>query len=191
MADENGYEIAPINPGWIHKKKDGKYLDKAFIRIFMFFVVNTPCIESSSSGIALKEYGWGKDLWRKSDLKNALFNVAGLVRGDTFVVAKKTDGMKKACEKGRTKKGFHGDRSKEKVVIYKSKDNEFLSICNHIRNSFAHGRFSIFDGVNGDVIFVMEDGVKRNGKFQVRSRMILKKSTLTKWIDILEKKDGD
>ena len=191
MADENGYEIAPINPGWIHKKKEEKYLDTEFIRIFMFFVVNTPCVESSSSGISLKEYGWGKDLWRKNTLKNSLFSVAGLVRDDTFVVAKKTDGMKKACEKGRTKTGFHGDRSKEKVVIYKSKDNEFLSICNHIRNSFAHGRFSIFDGVNGDAVFVMEDGVKRNGKFQVRSRMILKKSTLIKWIDILEKKGGD
>lgn len=135
----------------------------------------------------MKEYGWGKDLWRNNNLKNTLFNVADLIRGDTFIVAKKTDEMKKACEKGKTKKDFHRDRSKEKVVIYKSKNNEFLSICNHIRNSFAHGRFSAFDGHNGDTVFVMEDGVKRNGEFQVRSRMILKKTTLIKWIDILEK----
>lgn len=189
MSNDNGYEISPINPGWIHKNENAKHYDTEFIRIFLFFVVNTPCVELSSRGKDLKEYGWSKDLWRKNYLKDSLFDVAGLVRDDTFVVAKKTDEMKKACEKGIAKKGFHVDRSKEKVVIYKSKDNEFLSICHHIRNSFAHGRFSIFDEANGDEVFVMEDGIKHNGKFQVRSRMILKKTTLIKWLDILEKKD--
>ena len=184
--EENGFEISSINPGWIHRKKEEKYLDKDFMRIFVFFVINTPCTESSYSGIDIKDYGWDKNLWRNNGLKNKLFSRAGLIRDDSFVVAKKTSEMKKACEKGKTKKNFHNDRSKEKVVIYKSKDNEFLSICNHIRNSLAHGRFSIYDSEHGDV-YVMEDGVKRNGKFQVRSRMILKKSTLISWIDILEK----
>jgi len=186
MANENGYEIASMNPGWIHKKKPKRYLDENFTRIIVFFVINTPCMESSSSGINIKEYGWDKNTWRNSTLKNKLFDVAGLKRDETFVVAKRVDLMKNACEKGKVKKNFHKARSIEKVVIYKSRSNEFLSICNHIRNSFAHGRFSIYEE-NGEEIFVMEDGVVRNGKFQVRSRMILKKSTLVKWIDILEK----
>lgn len=46
MANDNGYEIASVNPGWIHKQKDEKYLDTEFIRIFMFFVVNTPLYRS-------------------------------------------------------------------------------------------------------------------------------------------------
>ena len=184
--EENGFEISSMNPGWIHKRKDSKQLDTEFLRIFVFFVINTPCTESSSSGIDIKDYGWDKNLWRTNELKNLLFSVAGLIRDESFVVAKKTSEMKKACEKGKAKKNFHSDRSKEKVVIYKSKDNEFLSICNHIRNSLAHGRFSIYDSADGDV-YVMEDGIKRKGKFQVRSRMILKKSTLISWIDILEK----
>ena len=32
----------------------------------------------------------------------------------------------------------------------------------------------------------LEDGVKKNGEFQVRSRMVLKKSTLIKWMQILK-----
>ncbi len=39
-----------------------------------------------------------------------------------------------------------------------------------------------------EIVFVLEDGMKCNGEFQVRSRMILKKSTLLSWIDIIEQK---
>lgn len=153
----------------------------------MFFVINSPCTESSTSGIDIKEYGWSKDIWKSDKLKKVLLDVGNLKRNENFFVAKKTDEMKKTCEKAKTKKNFHSNRKKEKIVIYKSKPNEFLSICNHIRNSLAHGRFNIFDGINEDDIYVFEDGIKRNGKIQVRSRIILKKSTLLKWIEILEK----
>lgn len=38
-------------------------------------------------------------------------------------------------------------------------------------------------------MFALEDGIKlkNDDKFQVRARMILKKSTLLKWIEIIEK----
>lgn len=188
MSEENGIEVAPVNPGWIKKKKKSEFMDLEMMRIFTFFVINTPCSEMSSSGIGLSEYGWGKKVWRTNELKNALFKVASLKKDETFVVAKKTTEMKNACEKCKAKKNFHNDRSKEKIVIYKSRSNECLSIFNHIRNSFAHGRFSFYDSKDNQVIIVMEDGVKNNGSFHIRSRMILKKSTLITWIDLLERK---
>lgn len=62
-----------------------------------------------------------------------------------------------------------------------------MSICYHIRNAFAHGRLAMYDYKNcEDIVFVLEDGVKKNGEFQVRSRMVLKKSTLIKWMQILK-----
>lgn len=187
MAKDKGREIAPIKPGWIKKEIDEKYLNKKFIQIIVFYVVNSPCAGISYSGKEFKDYGWKKDMWKKPDLKNELFSVAGLIRDDTFVVAKRIDEIKKACVKGKVKKDFHKDRSREKIVIYKANDNEFLSICRHIRNSFAHGRFRIYDGSNEDLIYVMEDGVKHDNEFQVRSRMILKESTLIEWMNILKK----
>ena len=39
------------------------------------------------------------------------------------------------------------------------------------------------------MMFVLEDGKKVGEKLQVRSRMVLKKTTLLKWIDIITKKD--
>ena len=73
------------------------------------------------------------------------------------------------------------------MLSIKGRYNEFLSICYHIRNAFAHGRLAMYGYKNGsDIVFALEDGVKKKGKFEVRSRMILKKSTLKKWMEILK-----
>ena len=45
----------------------------------------------------------------------------------------------------------------------------------------------MYDYKNGNnIMFVLEDGVKKSGEFQVRSRMVLKKSTLIKWMQVLK-----
>jgi hypothetical protein len=60
-----------------------------------------------------------------------------------------------------------------------------MAVFYHIRNALAHGRLAMYK-YGKDIIFVLEDGIKSGDRFQVRSRMVLKKSTLLKWIDILE-----
>ena len=187
MTKNNGYEISPMNPGWIKKRVPDEYADDSLKDLIMFFVINTPCTDLSSSGIDLSYYGWGKDLWKNEKLKKDLFQIAGIARGSTFAVAQKTSEMKSVCEKASLKKDFHRSRDKERIAIFKGRYNEFLSICYHIRNAFAHGRLAMYDYENGkDIVFVLEDGVKKNGEFQVRSRMVLKKSTLIKWMQILK-----
>lgn len=185
--EENGFELSPISPGWIKKKVPDSYADDILKELVLFYVINTPCTNLSSSGLSLSYYGWNNNVWKKNDLKNTLFKVANLERNITFVVAHKTNEMKACCKKVNLSKGFHKERDIERIAIYKGQYNEFLSICYHIRNAFAHGRLAMFDYNNGqDVVFVLEDGLKKNGEFQVRSRMILKKSTLKKWMDIIK-----
>lgn len=187
MANNNGYVIASLTPGWIKKRVPDNYADDVLKDLIMFYVINTPCDDLSSSGIKLTEYGWGKDVWKNDRLKNYLFSIAGLERNFSFAVASKTDEMKAICEKTSLKKDFHKNRGKERIAIYKGRYNEFLSICYHIRNAFAHGRLAMYGYKNGsDIVFALEDGVKKKGKFEVRSRMILKKSTLKKWMEILK-----
>ena len=187
MSKDSGYEIAPINPGWIKKRVPDHYADDDLRDLIMFFVINTPCTALSSSGIGLNEYGWGKDIWKNEKLKKSLFGIAGIGGNSSFAVAHKANEMKTACEKTSLKKNFHKSRDQERIAIYKGRYNEFLSICYHIRNAFAHGRLAMYDYENGkDIVFALEDGVKKNGEFQVRSRMILKKSTLIKWMKILK-----
>ncbi|MBR6108689.1 MAG: hypothetical protein IKQ36_03040 [Clostridia bacterium] len=185
--DESKYETAPISPGWIKRRVPSSYADDGLKRIVIFYVINTPCTEISSSSIPITEYGWSKNVWKNDALKNVLLKVADLKRGDTFVVAKKTEDIKSSCEKAKLKKGFHQSRAMERVVFFKNKSNEFLSLFWHIRNSLAHGRLAMYPSSDGDIVFALEDGVKRNGYYYVRARMILKKSTLLKWIDIIER----
>ena len=186
MSQDNGYEISSLNPGWIKKEIPKEFIDEDFLSLIVFYVINTPCISLSSSGISLSSYGWDKDIWKKSDLKACLFEIASLERNKTFSVAKKTSEMKEACKKVQLLKGLQKNRDVERIAFYKCQQNEFLSILYHIRNAFAHGRFSLYLTTKQEVVFVLEDGVKKNGEFQVRSRMVLKKSTLLKWMEILQ-----
>lgn len=191
MANKKGFEIAPQNPGWIKKRVPASYNDENLMRIIMFYVINTPCEDLSSRSIPVSSYGWGGNVWKNGKLKRELFDIANLKAGDNFISVKKIDEMKRACIDAKMTKDFHKKRSEERIVIYKpSRYNEFLAICYHIRNSLAHGRLAMYPiGNSEDIMFALEDGVKvkYDNKFQVRARMILKKSTLLKWIEIIEK----
>ena len=147
MAKDSGYEISPMNPGWIKRRVPDEYADDSLRDLIMFFVINTPCTDLSSSSIDLCDYGWGKDIWKNEKLKKALFQIAGIERGSTFVVAQKTNEMKSVCEKASLKKSFHKSRDIERIAIFKGRYNEFLSICYHIRNAFAHGRLASNEGL--------------------------------------------
>ena len=186
MSKDNGYEISSLNPGWIKKEIPKEFIDEDFMSLIVFYVINTLCTSLSSSGISLSSYGWDKNLWKTSDLKSSLFEIASLERNKTFSVAKKTNEMKETCKKVQLLKGFHKNHAVERIAFYKCQDNEFLSVFYHIRNAFAHGRFMMYPTDNHDIVFILEDGVKKYGEFQVRSRMVLKKSTLIKWMEILK-----
>lgn len=187
MSNANGCELASLHPGWIHKNILNEFNDDALKRIILFYVVNTPCTNLSSSAISVESRGWGKDIWKKGKLRETLMSVAGLESNKSYFVAKKTDEMKQTCKKANLGKGFQERREKESIAMYlPPKYNHFLAICYHIRNAFAHGRFSIYSADKDDAVFVLEDGVKRNTKFYVRSRMVLKRSTLVRWMDIIE-----
>lgn len=187
MKGNEKYEIAPLNPGWIKKKVPDSYADDGLKKIILFYVINTPCVKESSSGIPLSDYGWDKNVWRKTNLRNKLLSIASLEKNKTLFVGEKLADMKSVFEKAKMKKGFHKNREIEKMSFYKTSKypSEMMSIFQHIRNSLAHGRLAMYECCKDDIMFVLEDGVPKSTHFQVRSRMIIKKSTLLKWIDII------
>lgn len=69
MANNNGYEMAPLVPEWVKKRVPDNYADDVLKDLIMFYVINTPCDGLSSSGIKLTEYGWGEDIWKNDRLK--------------------------------------------------------------------------------------------------------------------------
>lgn len=184
---KNGYVHSPHHPGWIKRNKvPAEFGDEGLKRIIFFYVFNTPCELLSSSSIPLTNYGWSKTVWQNNALKDQLFGVAKLKRNETFAVAKNVYDMKDVCHITNLVGKFHDQRDCERIAIYKpSNYPEFMAVFYHIRNALAHGRLAMYKHGN-EIIFVLEDGVKKGDRFQVRSRMVLKKSTLLKWIEIIE-----
>lgn len=185
---KNGYTYSPHYPGWIKRNKvPAEFGDDDLKRIILFYVFNTPCEQLSSSSIPLTNYGWPKTVWQNNILKDQLFSVAKLKRNETFAVAKNVYDIKDVCQATNLARKFQDQRDIERIAIYKPASYpEFMAVFYHIRNALAHGRLAMYK-YGEDIVFVLEDGVKKGDKFQVRSRMVLKKSTLLKWIEIIEK----
>ena len=156
-----------------------------FQRIFFFFTIFTPCTDLSYRGKSLETYGW-KD---KKVLKDFLIKQKSIEiqSSNTY------EELEAKLQESDLKNGFPEDSISEKIYI-RVDDNELMSIFRHLRNSFAHGRFNVIDS-NGEQYFLFEDRSTRNDKkkntYPISARMILRESTLLKWIEIIEggKKD--
>ena len=172
---------------WINNN-DTKYYDNDFKELFIFYVINTPCTYVSDKNVDLETYGWNTEIWKSSRLKTTLYQVANLKRGFTSEITENLTELQEVYKNPLFADNFYKNRECERVAanIAYCKDkkfSEFVSICYHIRNCLAHGKFEIYkDG--DELIYVMEDYSTRAKK--VSARMVLKKSTLLKWMEILK-----
>ena len=172
---------------WIQELDNSLYVDARFHKIICFYVINTPVTELSSRAIDLKKHGWNRP-WNKKyylnkQLKEQSTNPKLMYSAKTYA------NIDEALEKAALKDNFPFDCSYERIVVYNKKENQFISTFYHIRNSLAHGRFSIkVEEESNDWIFIFEDVVynKKKRKYKLSARMILKLSTLLAWINLIE-----
>ncbi|MCF0133406.1 MAG: hypothetical protein HUJ72_06030 [Blautia sp.] len=95
--------------------------------------------------------------------------------------------MQQACQRANLLENFPKNLDEERAAVSISDQNQFLSLFRHIRNAFSHGRINMHETKDGDLMFIFEDvGRKVSGGIPVSARMLLRKSTLLKWIDIIE-----
>ncbi len=173
------------NPDWIRWIAPEHFNDQDLFKIVIFFVFHSPCSNLSSMGKTLDEYGWSAP-WRKPYYLNKQLRQASLYELVVYS-AKGYNEMDIALEKADLKETFPSDFSRERICIYDNQGNQFLSVFYHIRNAFAHCRLNMVD-VDGDCVFIFEDvqPKKNSNQLKVSARMILRKSTLLKWIDLIE-----
>lgn len=176
---------ASRNAAWLQWITPDRFNDAALFRIVTFFVFHSPCPELSSMGRSLSEYGWSTP-WRKPYYLNKQLRQAA-TNYNIIYSANGYDAMEDALEKASLKDNFPSDLGKERICIYDNQNNQFLSVFYHLRNAFAHCRLNMVD-VDGDCIFVLEDVQPQQKRLQLKvsARMILRKSTLIKWIDLIE-----
>lgn len=173
------------NPEWINWIAPDRFNDKDLFRIVIFFVFHSPCVQLSSMRKTLLEYGWTAP-WKKPYYLNRQLRQAAS-NYELLFSAKGYDEMDVALEKANLRDTFPSDFSRERICIYDNQGNQFLSVFYHIRNAFAHCRLNMVD-VDGECVFILEDvqPKKNSNQLKVSARMILRKSTLLKWIDLIE-----
>jgi len=178
---------ADFKAKWVKDISIKEIMNDDFSRILSFYLFHSPVRGLSAMSKELNDYGWhvawGKEYKLNVQLKKLTNNEKLIFSVNAY--SKMDDALTKADLLDK----FPSNLSKERIAIYNIKKNQFISIFFHIRNSLAHGRFSIVNK-NREYIFVFEDVVKNNtdlSKQKVSARMILKKNTLLKWMELIER----
>ena len=179
--------ICEKQPSWLVNNND-RLLDEDIKQIILFFVVFSPCQQYCTQGRTLQFYGWKEKPWSTNKyLKSKLDSAAFSDKRRWFICVDEIPKMVDAVRKTNLEEGFYQHRDAERVAFFKSEDSEYMSLFYHIRCALAHGRFALFEeDTSKDVVIIMENGVNKGKGFQVKARMVLRKSTLIKWMDIIK-----
>ncbi len=171
------------NATWLQWIAPERFNDEDLFRIVIFFVFHSPCSDLSSMAKTLTEYGWSSP-WHKPYYLNKHL-IQASTNSKLLFSASKYDEMSEVLTKANLLDDFPSDFSTERICIYDHEKNQFMSVFYHLRNAFAHCRLNMVDD-NGECVFILEDVVKYKDRLKVSARMIIRKSTLLKWIDIIE-----
>ena len=186
--NENEYIKIEANEKWLCNIVDEKFYDKSFYKIIDFFVLHSPCKVSSYTPKALESLGWINP-WQSIKFRKAFDEIIGIEEDKSFLYHQAKNHMKIIWESLGRKSFYDVDGFEFVVITHAGESNPRMDILHHIRNSFAHGRFSV---VLKDYEFYiyMEDVTKIKGLngLYVTARMCIKKSSLIKLIDFFEKK---
>ena len=174
-------------PDWIQKRDFNRKELETLKEILPFYIVNTLLESYSYRSIPVTEYGWPENIWNSGDLKEQLFYVANLTMNHNLFAVDHLEDMSEKCKQAHLDDQFYQYRDQERIVVYvNSRTNLVLSIFKHIRNSLAHGRFVMYP-MGEDYMFVMESVDNSRGGLVVKARMVLRASTLMKWMEIIRK----
>ena len=183
--DKSGYVSVEFHPEWLDYIVPERFNNADLNRIVTFFVFHSPCSELSAMSKSLVEYGWNAP-WRKPQYLQRRLKAAS-TNADLLFSAETIDDMRQALEKAELLEDITANIEVERIAVYNNKKNQFMSVFYHLRDAFAHGRLNMVDiGLEDDYVFIFEDVTKRKALYKVTARMILRKSTLIKWIDLIE-----
>ena len=180
---EENLVLTQKHPAWLDTKISNTAFDEDFFQIILFYVFYSPCPKYATQGRTLQYYNWNDNPWKTNRyLKDKLNgNLFGEKR-QYFRTASQISNLPEVFKKSELEEGFYNQRSTERVAFLNCESNEYMSLFHHIRCALAHGRIAMYeDDKNHDIIIVMENGCEKGKDFQVKARMVLRKSTLLRW----------
>jgi len=171
------YEISEFCPTWIDKNFPTSEEYLAVEEIVRFYLINSPCLRSSSRGTDISV--WGKP---SIVLIDRIKDVLGLTKGTNYDYGKSKPEMKKLFDKYHLEKDF--TNVTENMLIFFDNGNVVDFIFKHIRNAIAHSRWQVLND-----IYYFEDGsdddFEGETEFCVTARIVLKKESLIQLRDMI------
>lgn len=179
--------LSPQHPQWLDTIILNRYCDESLYKIILFFVIFSPCPKYCTQGRTLQYYHWKEKPWTTNRyLKDRLDDGIFSDRKKYFRCVERISELAEAVHKAELEDDFYLHREIERVAFINTAGNEYMSLFHHIRCALAHGRIAMFEDNGGeDIVFVMENGVDVGADFHVKARMVLRKGTLLKWIDVI------
>ena len=169
---------------WLEWLAPERFNNQNLLRIVTFFVFHSPCPGLSAMGRTLEEYGWHTP-WKKPFYLNKQLKKASESNCLLYPAASNVT-IDEELEKASLSGNFaEADFSYERICFVDKKSNYFMSVFYHLRNAFAHCRLNMIE-INSECVFLLEDVQPKSGQLILTARMVLRESTLLKWIDIIE-----
>ncbi len=185
--DQADCVLTERHPTWLDTIVRNEYFDEELYQIILFYIIFSPCPQYCTQGRSLQYYGWKEKPWRTNRYLKAKLDAGVFERKSNFFrPVQKIPDLKEAFRKAKLENDFFKDRSFERVAFLNTEDNSYMSLFRHVRCALAHGRLAIYPTPdNKDAVLVMENGNEKGAYFQVKARMVLRKSTLLKWSQIV------
>lgn len=175
--EPSGYVDTIDRPIWIDDESEKIIQEADFAKIRTFFHDHTPSRNTSARAITFEDYGWHdieklqSELFKNFDEKH-------------YSSAEKDNDMSASLERIGLDVAQWYEVDEDKICICTNKKKKIDKLFSHLRNSFAHNRYAIKKlPESNDYIFIFEDKDNLN---HVSARMVLKKSTLEKWMSIIQ-----
>lgn len=178
--------VDSYKPKWI-SKKDNFIFDENSSKIFNFYVICSPCENTSSSGISLEDRGWKKEAqYGYEELKKYLYAIARLENGVNYSVARRKETMSEKQKAIGLNNRFYKEIVCNKILFYNSSNRkDLLQLLYYIRCSMAHGCFEIVCTEKGKY-YIMESIKAERERNIVRAQMVIAEDTLLEWIDTIK-----
>ena len=175
MARDPRFNSNPITtepyPQWIEPLPIHR-INARMMRLIQFYVLNSPCKDSSWGRKSMEDYGW-INYWKSNKFRELIFDGAEL---DSFHPCESATAL--AREWPETNR-YSESQQEFAYFVTAGEESPLMNLFHRIRNSFSHGRFRM----NGDYFF-FED-VDKDG-ITVKARICLNLITLENWMRIIK-----
>ena len=189
MAVSYSNVIAEMKPLWATQTKNLDVGDEVLFKLLKYFLVLTPAESRSARTCSLDDYyHFGANPFGNQSFRKEI---------DRILEYKIEPCPLSAFSNAIKKNGLEGDfytNPPKPVVVFVASKSEYKLLFDHIRNSLAHGRFSIVTNSEGVQFVVMENGrsttveieKEKVRQFRVNARIVLKVDSMLNLVSYLE-----